>query len=108
MATNENETPTKRGKIIQHIQETALTFTTLNSLSNILRRGTVSGEKKFPSFARNTPFLKASSSSVVGGNSSFRQASIHLKMIARTVINIKNRRWSKRRSSNSNYILIQC
>ena len=62
------------------LPEIALTFNTLNSLSNILRNGTVSGEKKFPSFAKNTPFLKASSSSVVAGNSSFRQASIQLEM----------------------------
>ena len=70
------------------LPEVALTFNTLNSLSNILRRGTVSGEKKFPNFAKNTPFLKASSNSVVAGNSSFRHASIHLDKGQRVVITI--------------------
>ena len=50
------------------------------SLSYILLRGTLLGAMKWASFPRYTPLRNASSSSVVGGNSSFIHACIHLKM----------------------------
>lgn len=47
--------------------------------SKIFFRPTAFGANRWPSFARITPFLKTSSSSVGAGSSSPRQASIHLR-----------------------------